>query len=277
MRNYRVRDLEPQFEKFIDLAIKIGEKALEKNSKDAVAYMYLGKARGHRGVHRINQKKFFYGFVDGLKGCSSLNKAIELAPTLYDAYYGVGIYHYWRSAKSKAFWFLPFIGDNRQKGIDEIRLSIQKGMHSEIESKYALVSIYYHEKDYEKAYQLNQQLHQLFPDNPAAMYMKGIIEEKQGKWKEAQQTFQQLLSHLVASEYRSFGYQAECHYRIALYLSKQGHFKKAIKECEIALSLCEQRDASKELEDALEIKEGIFQKTQELYETLLARQSSSKP
>jgi hypothetical protein len=29
MRNYRVRDFEPQFEKFIDLAIEIGKEAMK--------------------------------------------------------------------------------------------------------------------------------------------------------------------------------------------------------------------------------------------------------
>ena len=277
MRNYRVRDFEPQFEKFIDLTIEVAEEALKNNHNNAVAYMYLGDARGHRGVQRINQHKFFRGFMDGLKGASYLEKAIELDPTLYDAYYGAGIYHYWRSAKSKAFWFLPFIGDNRQKGIDEIWLSIQKGKHSEIEGKFALVSIYYDEQDYKKSYQLNQQLRQLFPDNPAAIYMQGLIEEKQGKWQEAQQTFQQLLSHLLASKCKSLGYQAECHYRIAFYLSQEGQFDKAIKECEIALKLGEQRNASEELEDALSNTEDILKEARKLYERLLERRSFSKP
>jgi len=172
---------------------------------------------------------------------------------------------------------LPFIGDNRQKGIDEIWLSIQKGRHSEIEGKYALVSIYYNEKDYDKSYQLNQRLYQLFPDSPAAMYMKGLIEEKQKKWQEAQQTFQQLLAHLRAAEYKSLGYQAECHYRIAFYLSQEGQFDEAIKECEIALKLGEQRNASKELEDALSNTEDILKEARKLYEKLLERQSFSKP
>ena len=277
MRNYRVRDFEPHFEKFIDLAIEIAEKSLENDSNNAVGYMYLGNARGHRGVHRINQQKFFRGFVDGLKGASYLEKSIELDPTFYDAYYGAGIYNYWRSAKSKCFWFLPFIGDNRQKGINTINLSIERGKHSEIEGKYALAPIYYNEKNYEKAHQLSQQLCQLFPDNPASMYMKGLIEEKQGKWKKAQQTFQQLLSHLLASEYKSLGYQAECHYRIAFYLHKQGEFQKSITECEIALTLGEQRDESKELEDALSSTEDILKESRKLREELLKRQSFSKP
>jgi len=277
MRNYRVRDFEAQFEKYIDLAIKVSEQALKRNSNDAAACMYLGNARGHRGVHRINQHKFFRGFVDGMKGASYLGKSIELEPTFYDAYYGSGIYHYWRSAKAKEHWFLPFIGDDRKKGIDEIKLSIQKGEHSEIEGKYALVPIYYNEENYDQAYQLNQQLFHLFPDNPGTMYMKGLIEEKQGKWNEVQQTFQQLLSHLLASEYKSFGYQTECHYRIAFSLLKQGEFEEAMKECKLALKLGERYDESKELEDALTSMEDILKDARKLHEQLLRRKSSGKP
>jgi tetratricopeptide (TPR) repeat protein len=99
--------------------------------------------------------------------------------------------------------------------------------------------------------------------------MKGLLEEKLEKWQKAQQTFRQLLSHLLASKCKNFGYRAECHYRIAFYLSKQGQFKKAMKECEIALKFGKQFDKSKELEDALSEMEDILNNARKLYESLL--------
>jgi hypothetical protein len=64
---------------------------------------------------------------------------------------------------------------------------------------------------------------------------------------------------------------------MALYLTKQGQFQEAIKESEIALKLWRQRDASKELEDALSSTEDLLKEAQKLHEELLERQSSSKP
>ena len=127
MRNYRVKTFEPQFERFIDLAVEEGECAVKKDRKDAVSYLYLGGAYGYRALHKIRKHKWFSAFKDGLKSISRLEKAIEAEPTLYDTYYGLGTYHYWRSAKSKTLWFLPFIGDERQKGIDELWQSITIG------------------------------------------------------------------------------------------------------------------------------------------------------
>ena len=269
MRNYRVKTNEQQFERFINLAIETGERAVKKDKEDSISYLYLGGAYGYRALHKIRKHKWFSAFRDGSKSISRLEKAIEAEPTLYDTYYGLGVYHYWRSAKSRTFWFLPFIGDERQKGIDELWQSIRKGKHSEIEGKYALMAICYNEANYGKAWEVNQQLYKLFPNNPSCLYMRGRILEQQGKWKEAEEAFRKLLNHLIASEYKSIGYQIECHYRIALYLSKQKQFQQASKECKLALQLGKLCNPDEELEGPLESAKEILHDAQKLRQQLL--------
>jgi len=269
MRNYRVRTYESQFERYINLAIEKGEEALKKDQRDAMSHFYLGAAYGYKALHKSLKREWFSAFKDGQRNISCLKEAIQVEPTLYDAYYGLGVYHYWRSAKSKTFWFLPFIGDERQKGIDELWKSIHKGKHSAIEGRYALTTIYYNEADYQKAWDVNQQLYGLFPNNPACLYMRGRILEKLGKWKKAEMTFRRLLNHLMASEYRGIGYQIECHYRLAFYLSKQKQFYQALRECELALQLSKLHNPSKELEGHLENTKEILEEARKLHRQLL--------
>ncbi|UCE04804.1 MAG: tetratricopeptide repeat protein [bacterium] len=268
MQNYRIKSFESQLDSILNLTIEIGNKAIQNDREDALAYFYLGGAYGFRGLHKVRKRDWWGAFNDGLKGLSNLKKAVRIDSSLYDAYYGLGTFHYWRSAKSKILRFLLFRKD-QQKGIDEIWTAIYKGRYTDIEGKYALVAIYYDHGDYEKAFSLNQQLYELFPTNPSCLYMRSKLYEQQEKWGEAKQIFQQLLKHLLNSEYRSIGYEVECLYGIAYCHYKSSELEQALKHVKKALDLRNERDVSNEIEGPLEDFNEIEKKAMNLYGTLI--------
>ena len=268
MQNYRIRDFEPQLDSLLNLTIHIGNNAIQNNRKDALAYFYLGGAYGFRGLHKFRKREYWGAFKDGLNGISNLKKAVKIDSSLYDAYFGLGSFRYWRSAKSKILHFLLFRND-QQTGIKQVWKAIKKGKYTEIEGKYALVAIYYDNGDYEKAFAVNQELFQIFPTNPSCLYMRCQLFEQQGKWEQAKQTYQQLLNHLWNSEYKSIGYEVECHYRIAHSYYKLGEFEQSLAYLEKALELRNKRDASKEMEGPLEDFDEISKKTVNLYGTII--------
>lgn len=268
MRNYRINTFESQFDSLINLAIQRGEKSTKKSRDDALAYFFLGGAYGFRGLHKVRKRDWLSAFQDGLKGLSDLKRAVAIDPKLYDAYYGLGTFHYWRSARAKIFNILQFVNEGRQRGIDEIWTAIDKGRYSSIEGKYALVAIYYDNKKYQTALSLNQELYELFPRNPACLYMRSRIYERQEKWEEAENTYQQLLKRLLSSEYRSVGYEIECHCGIAYCQYQLGEFEQAITHIDEVLELKNERDPSKEIEGPLENLDEIVSKTERLYEVI---------
>ncbi|MDZ7319328.1 MAG: hypothetical protein ONB11_09255, partial [candidate division KSB1 bacterium] len=121
MLNYRISLFEPKFDSLANQAIAIGEKALKQYSNDANAYFALGAAYGFRGLNRIRKGEWFGAFKDGVKGVSHIKKAHEMNPELYDVYYGLGLYYYWKSAKAKVLTFLRLMKDEREKGIDYLK------------------------------------------------------------------------------------------------------------------------------------------------------------
>ncbi len=268
MQNYRITAFEPQLDSLLNLTIKIGNRAIQNNEQDALAHFYLGGAYGFRGLHKVRKRDYWGAFKDGLKGISNLKKAVKIDTLLYDVYYGLGTFHYWRSAKSKILRFLIFRND-QQKGINEVWKAIEKGRYTDIEGKYALVAIYYDYGDYEKAFSVCQELYDLFPTNPSCLYMRCQLYEQQGNCQQAKQTSIQLLNHLLNSDYKSIGYEIECHYRIAHCHYKLGEFDQALKHVKKALDLRNKRDASKEMEGPLEDFDVILKKAVNLHVTLV--------
>jgi tetratricopeptide (TPR) repeat protein len=198
----------------------------------------------------------------------NLKLALKIDPNLYDAYYGLGTFHYWLGAKSKIIRYLFFYQGDRHQGIDELEKALKKGKYTNIESKFALTLIYYNERDYNKALFLNHELYGLFPSNPSSLYMRSRIFEKQENWNEAKIIMQKLLHHLDVSEYRCVGYKAECHYRIAYYDFEMGNFESGRNHCLEALKLKNQREPENELEGPLETFQQILKQTKRLYAKL---------
>ena len=203
MQSFRNRSYEEQFNFNINEAIKKGEKLLDVYKDDEWLYFYLGGSYGYRAIDRTETGNWFGAFSDAVRGATYLEKAIEINPELFDAYYGFGVYKYWRSVKSKVLWFLPFFEDERKSGISDIELAINKGQYSQYEAMGTLVIIYRNEQDYEKALDLTRAILEKYPDNIHALRMKGILSVDLKKWDEARSVFQELSGKLNESKWQS--------------------------------------------------------------------------
>jgi tetratricopeptide (TPR) repeat protein len=267
-QNYRITVFEDEYEKAIDLAIKKGEEYLRKNRGDAIAHFYLGGAYGFRGLHRVRKRQWIQVFIDGYKGLRNLQKSLALRPDLYDAYYGLGLYHYWRSAMAGILRFLPIVQDKRQQGIEELKLAIQKGRYVKIETLFALCAVYYNEEMYDSALAINDTLYALFPSDPSALYMRVRILEKLSRWEEMLAIARKLLKVLEDYPHKSYGYLVECHYLIARALVELGRKEEALHHLETAMALHKKRDKKKELEGPLEDYDEIYKNVKKLHRTL---------
>lgn len=251
MLNYRVSLFDNQFDSLTTLAIDTGGKAIKKYKDDANAFFVLGAAYGFRGLNRIRKGQWFGAFRDGIRGVSNLMKAHDMKNDLYDVYYGLGLYYYWKSAKAKVLMFLRLMKDEREKGIEYLKISIEKGKFSSTEAVFALMEIYYYEDRYEEALGAALSLKDRFLYDPTWNYLTAKILEKLGRWDESRKYFSKLLILLEASQYQANSYLAECHYGIAKSSYELGESVTARKELQLAFELSKLWDKRQEIEGPL--------------------------
>jgi len=232
-RNYSYLD---EFNKYMNLAIKTAEEKKKKGNLSAYDCLYMGGAIGYRGIHKALTGNWFGAFVDGLKGKGYLEKALKLDPELYDAYYGLGTYHFWKSLKSKIFWWLPFVADKRQMGIDMIKLAIEKGKYSREDAKYALVRIWVENKEYDKAFAMIEKLRKARPNKPFLLWFLGQAQLETQRYDEAIKTYRSLLSALTSSPYYHPAGEVECRYYLALAYYKNKAFEESYAQIDSILS-----------------------------------------
>ncbi|HVP36124.1 MAG TPA: tetratricopeptide repeat protein [Terriglobales bacterium] len=235
--DYRNETYNDEFEKYINLAIKKGNAKVDQNPNSALEHFYLGGALGYRGIYRSFRGNWWGAFMDGGKAYSHLKEAVEHDSTLYDAYFGLGSYHYWKSVKSKLFWWLPFFGDQREKGIQETMIAIQKGKYAKNEAANSLLRIYLEEKDYPAVIKWGEEVKKINPDNPFRLWMMSAAYIEMKNWDDAQNTLQYLLNVFKSSPYYDPAAEYECRYWLAFIHFRQGDFKSAQDDSNIALQL----------------------------------------
>ena len=251
MLNYRVSLFDNEFDSVTTLAIKAGEKAIKQHKNDANAYFVLGASYGFRGLNRIRKGKWFSAFRDGLRGISNIKKAHKLDTQLYDAYYALGLYYYWKSAKAKVLTFLRMMKDEREKGIEYLKIVTEKGRFTKDEAKFALIEIYYYEDRYDEALNECESLTDKFINDPTRNYLMAKTLGKLNRWEEAKHYFAFLLEFLKDAPYKSNSFLAECHYGVAKCAFETQDLLIARKELDLAFQFSKLWDKKKEIEGPL--------------------------
>lgn len=241
-RNYSYTD---EFDKYMNQAIKKAEAKKKQGNLTADDYLYFGGAVGFRGIHKALTGNWMGAFVDGLKGRGYLDKALELDPELYDVYYGLGSYHFWKSLKSRVFWWLPFVADNRQKGIDMIKLSIEKGKFSAEDARLALVRIWVENKEYDKAFAMIDELRKKYPNKPFILWLLAQAQQENQMYDGAISTYQRLLEALTSSPYYHPAGEVECRYLLARVYYEKKDYKQSSAQIDAVLSLAEDSEKNK--------------------------------
>ncbi len=175
---YDLPDVRQQLEKDAERTVEVAEE-LYDNSSDpdtkARACLYRGGAEGLWGRWLVTQHDWIKAYFAGKRGHAQLKKALELDPTLYDAYMGLGIYDYYTDTLSgvQAVLAALLIHGDRKRGLQELQIAIDKSPHARVEAMCFLVEIYASEEGTpKKALPIAEALHHEFPQSPGMHLIK---------------------------------------------------------------------------------------------------------
>jgi tetratricopeptide (TPR) repeat protein len=197
-RSDRYREL---IERNLDTAIVLAQAKIKSAPADADWYLVLGSAYGYRALHRSLHGGGWGSFKDGSRSSSQLEKSLALDSTCYDAYFGLGAFHYWKSVKVKKLAWLPFVSDRRQQGIDEIIRSIGSGSLAPFNARKTLLAIFLNEKRYEDFFPLADSLMQILPDDPSCLHHLIVALMNTERWDEAEKALTRLRAVWSQSPY----------------------------------------------------------------------------
>jgi tetratricopeptide (TPR) repeat protein len=229
-----------EFDENVKMAKKLARKRIKKNRNDAWTYLVLGNSYGAKAVYDARRGKWFSGLEEGLMAKSALKEALKRDPELYDAYVGLGSYHYWASVMTKAFHWLPFIGDDRELGIAEMQLALDKSVFSSTAAASGLVWMYIHEGDFDRAIDLAQKKQSEYRQGKSFLWPLAEAYYDKLDWIDALSTYQELLRRLEEEHQGEKIDQSynlvECRFFIARCLFGLGRYDQCDSVCQEILS-----------------------------------------
>jgi len=137
----------------------------------AEAWFYLGGAYGARVQHKVLRGARLEAARDGARIKESLERALALDPAMTDAFFGIGLYHYYAAVAPPAArmlrWLMLLPGGDRTGGLAEMERARAGGLLVRDEADYQLHTIYlWYEKDHRRALGYLTGLTERHPRNP---------------------------------------------------------------------------------------------------------------
>lgn len=197
-RNNRFKD---EIDRYLSQAIDICDSLKRREKENPEWFFIAGAAYGYRGLHRAFQGSWWGAFKDGLRCKNNLKRTLKLDSTYYDAYWGLGAYHYYRTVKAKSFLWLPFVSDARERGQNEIRVAIDSGFLAVNLAREAMLRIHLWEGRYPELVALADSLREGRETEPYALlfYAEGLL--MLDSLNRAEEIIDRLDSSLRSSDY----------------------------------------------------------------------------
>jgi hypothetical protein len=130
-----------------------------------VWYKYFQSlAEGYLAYYYSLNGNWFSAMNKGLSSVSDFNSCLKLRSGFYEAYTAIGTYKYWRSRKTEFLNWLPFVDNEEEQGIDDLKLSIEHSSYHRYLAMYSLIWIYIDRKQFEDAKALAEKALIDYPD-----------------------------------------------------------------------------------------------------------------
>ncbi len=230
------KDMDSLLQSSVRLALEVGESYKEKYPLEPEAFYYLGATNGILGIYHVLNSSYVKGYIHGRRGKNYLEDAVSLDSTYYDAYLGLGIFHYYVDLLPGILKFfagiLGFHGD-REQGMQEIRLTATQGQYFKIEGEFTFaVFRYFLEGDKHNSLQTFKKLHLEYQDNPALTLLIGYHYRRHGQITLAESYFRSvpeeyigILPQIIVMKYYNLGV---CYYRLNQFEKANQYFNRLL-------------------------------------------------
>ena len=160
-------------------ATKSGALWTKREPRNAEAWFYFAGSHAPLVQWRILRRERLAAAREARTIKNALERALALDPTLHDARFGIGLYHYYAAVAPAALralrWLLLMPGGNRTEGLREMWLARDHGVLLGGEADYQLHWLYlWYEREPARALELLRRLDARYPSNP--LFLQRIAE-----------------------------------------------------------------------------------------------------
>ncbi|MBI5215442.1 MAG: DUF3808 domain-containing protein [Ignavibacteriae bacterium] len=206
----------------LENSIEAAEEYQDDNETDADALTCLGTLYGYKAFAHARHKSYLKAAWDGKKSLDYFTDAVQQNPKAYDAYLGLGTFHYFAAFAPKALqWVISILGvdGDANLGVKEIRIALEKGMFTNVEAQYYLAQFLpWQSGNFVASESLLVNLNKRFPNNSIISFTLAIWEMRRNDVTSAREHLQNIVESdkgtVPGLKPLSLYKLAECNYRL---------------------------------------------------------------
>lgn len=218
-----------QFEKLIDTTITISQMILENQSpsQKAWTYLWMGNAHAYQALYDSRFGSFYGAIKSGMRAKDSFQAGRDIDSTNQDLLVGLGSYHYWKSAKAGILRWIGIFKNQKQQGINELRIAFDSATLFSEAARRAMVWIWLNEKEYDSVIVSTKELSECYPEGKAVLWPMAEALVELERYPEAIDVYKTLRSRLAQNPGNFFNL-IECDYLLCETFKKLSQDNKAI-------------------------------------------------
>lgn len=177
--------LEDQFFDCLDSVDFYSKQMLETGQDSTLAFYFLGHSHAFRSLHQGRAGHTWSAVKKALGARKAYDKGYKTDSTFHDIAFGLGSYKYWKSVKTKALNWTPLFKNEKNKGIELLRLAADSSSISRDPARAALIWVYINEKQYGQAITLADEMLKKYPHGLTFLWPLGQAYFELGDYPQA--------------------------------------------------------------------------------------------
>ncbi len=227
---------EDKIEKLLDDAKELSDSLYRKNKNDLWSTYFVALSKGYDAYYKGMNGDYFSAITNGISSITYYERCLEIDSLFYDSYIALGTFYYWKSAKTKALTWLPFVSDDRPLGKRLLEKSISKDTYGHFLGAYSLVWIYIENNELNSALNLCKELLKDYPNNRLFKLTLARIYTEFDKTK-AINIYNEVLETVMGLDRNNHITEIELKHKIAMQYNDLGKYDKSLDYCKNILQI----------------------------------------
>ncbi len=204
-----------RFFDLLDTADSLASQIIDTASPGTAAWMafYRGHVRSYRALWESRFGSSIRAIRLGYAARSEYERGLEYDSSCYDLYLGLGLYHYWKSAKGGILRRLRILKNEMERGIAELRLAADSSAISREAARSSLIWVWLDRQQYNSAMAVSEEMADRFPEGKLFLWPLAEAYFRSKSYQQATEVYQRL-RHMLTADPGNYYNLVECDYRL---------------------------------------------------------------
>ena len=249
--DYENHSRDKEFLSLLDKAEIFSNALLKANPKDLWAHYFLYATQSLKGAKAAASGRLVSGIKTGRSGAKGMEWILTVDNSFYDACFITGCYRFWKSAAMRRVTWLPFVGDDRKRGIEEVRKATENGKLTGPLSTTMLLQMLVSYNP-PAAIELGEKMTAAYPSCRLFAWQLGEAYKKMEKYTEAVRVFSRIAESYSRDAADDGSGQLRCWWKLAVLSKSLGKTDRCREYCERIVRLSEKTPSSWHQKDRIE-------------------------